>query len=153
MEQCLQISGSILTPSVSVLHSAAVPLAVYGEACLSRAPIWVAAGLFGLQGSCEKIVTAKKTAAGGLEVDSQLGQSGQSSLGGSLARKRYQRGYLFLRGKKQQIWVGRWLEDVIGPDNRTVRIHKPRPSAQKRTSPPSGLPSGNLISVSRVSIR
>jgi hypothetical protein len=41
-----------------------------------------------------------------------------------LARKRYQKGYLFLRGKKQQVWVGRWLEDVIGPDNKTVRIHK-----------------------------
>ena len=33
--------------------------------------------------------------------------------GGSLARRRFQRGRLFLRGKKQKVWVGRWREDVI----------------------------------------
>src|SRR5262245_35829274 len=33
--------------------------------------------------------------------------------GGSLARRRFQRGRLFLRGKKRKVWVGRWREDVI----------------------------------------
>jgi hypothetical protein len=33
LEQCILISGSIPTPSVGVLFSAAVPLAVYGEVC------------------------------------------------------------------------------------------------------------------------
>ena len=32
--------------------------------------------------------------------------------GGSLARRRYQKGSVFLRGKKDQVWVGRWREDV-----------------------------------------
>lgn len=41
-----------------------------------------------------------------------------------MARKRYQKGYLFVRGKKLQVWVGRWLEDVIGPDNKIIRVHK-----------------------------
>lgn len=41
-----------------------------------------------------------------------------------MARKRYQKGYLFLRGKKLQVWVGRWLEDVIGPGNKIIRVHK-----------------------------
>jgi integrase len=34
--------------------------------------------------------------------------------GGGLARRRYQRGRVFLRGKKgSEAWVGRWREDVI----------------------------------------
>jgi integrase len=33
--------------------------------------------------------------------------------GGSLARRRYQKGSVFLRGKKCPVWVGRWREDVI----------------------------------------
>src|SRR5712692_6279032 len=31
----------------------------------------------------------------------------------SMARRRYQRGRVFLRGKKKRVWVGRWREDVI----------------------------------------
>jgi hypothetical protein len=33
--------------------------------------------------------------------------------GGSLARRRFQKGSVFLRGKKNHVWVGRWREDVI----------------------------------------
>ena len=33
--------------------------------------------------------------------------------GGNLARRRFQKGRVFLRGKKNQVWVGRWREDVI----------------------------------------
>ena len=33
--------------------------------------------------------------------------------GGGLARRRYQQGRLFLRGKKNPVWVGRWREDEI----------------------------------------
>jgi len=39
--------------------------------------------------------------------------------GGSLARRRFQRGRLFLRGKKRKVWVGRWREDVI--ENGEIR--------------------------------
>ena len=43
--------------------------------------------------------------------------------GGSLARRRYQKGRVFLRGKKDQVWVGRWREDVI-EDGRIRRIER-----------------------------
>jgi integrase len=33
--------------------------------------------------------------------------------GGKLARRRYQKGRVFLRGKKNPVWVGRWREDVM----------------------------------------
>ena len=39
--------------------------------------------------------------------------------GGRLARRRYQKGRIFLRGKKNPVWVGRWREDVI--DNGNIR--------------------------------
>jgi hypothetical protein len=84
-------------------------------------------------------------------VDFQPGQSGQSSLGGNLARKRYQKGYLFLRGKKQQVWVGRWLEDVIGPDNKTIRIHKSEVIGTKADFPTKRLAQRELdIRLSRI---
>ena len=41
-----------------------------------------------------------------------------------MARRRYQRGSVFLRGKRNQVWVGRWREDVIGPDGSARRIRK-----------------------------
>lgn len=43
--------------------------------------------------------------------------------GGSLARRRFQKGRVFLRGKKKQVWVGRWREDVI-EDGRVRRIER-----------------------------
>ena len=39
--------------------------------------------------------------------------------GGSLARRRFQKGRVFLRGKKSPVWVGRWREDEI--ENGQVR--------------------------------
>jgi len=43
--------------------------------------------------------------------------------GGSLARRRYQKGRVFLRGKKNPVWVGRWREDEI-KDGRIRRIER-----------------------------
>lgn len=37
-----------------------------------------------------------------------------------MARRRYQKGSVFLRGKNP-VWVGRYREDVIGPDGKIVR--------------------------------
>lgn len=37
-----------------------------------------------------------------------------------MARKRYQTGSVFLRGKNP-VWIGRYREDVIGPDGKVVR--------------------------------
>ena len=42
----------------------------------------------------------------------------------SLARRRYQRGSLILRGKRVRLWVGRWLEDELQPDGSIKRAHK-----------------------------
>jgi integrase len=41
-----------------------------------------------------------------------------------MARKRYQRGCLRLRGKKEKVWVAKWREDVILPDGSTHRVQK-----------------------------
>lgn len=37
--------------------------------------------------------------------------------GGNLARRRFQKGRVFLRSKKNPVWVGRWREDVIEDDH------------------------------------
>ena len=39
-----------------------------------------------------------------------------------MARRRFQRGSVFLRGKRERVWVARWREDVIGVDNVTRRV-------------------------------
>lgn len=42
-----------------------------------------------------------------------------------MPRKRcYQQGSLFKRGRRKKVWVARWWEDVIGPDNRIERIRR-----------------------------
>lgn len=43
--------------------------------------------------------------------------------GGNLARRRFQKGRVFLRGKKNPVWVGRWYEDVI-ENGETRRIYR-----------------------------
>ena len=40
----------------------------------------------------------------------------------SMARRRYQTGCLFIRGKKRKVWVARWREDVIRPDGTLGRV-------------------------------
>ena len=40
-------------------------------------------------------------------------------------RKRcFQEGTLFKRGTRKKVWVGRWWEDVIGPDNQLARMRR-----------------------------
>lgn len=42
-----------------------------------------------------------------------------------LARRRFQKGSLFLRqNKRQPVWVGRWLEDEVGSDGTVHRVHR-----------------------------
>ncbi len=41
-----------------------------------------------------------------------------------MARRRYQRGYLFSRGRRASVWVGRWREDVIRSDGSVKRIKR-----------------------------
>jgi integrase len=41
-----------------------------------------------------------------------------------MARRRFQRGVLRLRGKRQKVWVGMWREDVLLTDGSVKRIRK-----------------------------
>src|SRR5262249_25876267 len=47
-----------------------------------------------------------------------------SHQGESMARKRYQRGCLRLRGKKEKQWVAMWREDVIETDGSVRRVRR-----------------------------
>ena len=51
-----------------------------------------------------------------------------------MARKRFQKGTLFLRGKNP-VWVGRYREDVIGPDGQVRRERKAIVLGTKREYP------------------
>jgi integrase len=39
-------------------------------------------------------------------------------------KQRFQRGSIFKRGKRNKVWVARFLEDVIGPDGTVKRIRR-----------------------------
>ena len=39
-----------------------------------------------------------------------------------MARRRYQRGCLFKRGKRRKVWIARWREDVLREDGKVGRI-------------------------------
>jgi integrase len=41
-----------------------------------------------------------------------------------MARRRYQKGRVFLRGQKERVWVGRWREDVVQTDGSVRRIER-----------------------------
>jgi len=49
-----------------------------------------------------------------------------------MARRRYQRGRVFLRGKKKPVWVGRWREDLIQADGNTLRVERSVTLGEKR---------------------
>src|SRR5207249_10003348 len=42
----------------------------------------------------------------------------------TVARRRYQSGCLFKRGKRRKVWIARWREDVIRPDGSLGRIQR-----------------------------
>jgi integrase len=56
-----------------------------------------------------------------------------------LARRRYQKGTLFLRGKREKVWVGRWLEDELQPDGTVERVHKSEVLGTLKDFPPKRL--------------
>jgi hypothetical protein len=41
-----------------------------------------------------------------------------------MARKRYQNGRVFLKGKKEEKWVGRYREDVVEITGTTRRVRR-----------------------------
>ncbi len=59
-----------------------------------------------------------------------------------MARRRYQKGRVVLRGKAHPVWVGRWREDVIGADGVTRRIERSEILGSKSEIPRSGSRSG-----------
>src|ERR1017187_9531400 len=44
--------------------------------------------------------------------------------GGTMVRRRFQRGSLFKRGKRQKVWVARWWEDVINADGTMGKMRR-----------------------------
>ena len=52
-----------------------------------------------------------------------------------MARRRFQKGRIFLRGKKIPVWVRRWREDVIGKDGTVRRVERSDVLASKRELP------------------
>jgi hypothetical protein len=44
--------------------------------------------------------------------------------GGTMVRRRFQRGSLFKRGKREKVWVARWWEDVINADGTMGRMRR-----------------------------
>lgn len=53
----------------------------------------------------------------------------------SLARRRFQRGSVYERGKRERVWVARWREDCIGPDNQVHRVSRKEVLGSKRDFP------------------
>jgi hypothetical protein len=51
-----------------------------------------------------------------------------------MARRRFQRGQLLLRGKKRPVWVGRWREDII-ENGQILRVQKCRILGSKADYP------------------
>jgi len=52
-----------------------------------------------------------------------------------MARRRYQRGSVVLRGKRQPVWVGRWREDVIDAAGQVRRVRKNEVLGSKKSFP------------------
>jgi len=44
--------------------------------------------------------------------------------GGSMARRRYQKGRVFLRGTRKRVWVGRWREVLVLADGTVRRVER-----------------------------
>jgi integrase len=55
--------------------------------------------------------------------------------GESMARRRYQKGRVILRGKAHPVWVGRWREDVIEADGTIKRVERSEILGTKRELP------------------
>jgi len=60
---------------------------------------------------------------------------GSSRKENSMARKRYQRGGVFLKGKLKDKWVGRFREDVVAVDGKVSRVRRTVILGSKRELP------------------
>src|SRR5437867_6713971 len=72
---------------------------------------------------------------------------GLSGIEDSMARKRYQHGRVFLKGKKQEKWVGRYREDVVEMDGNTRRVRRSVILGTKRELPTKRLAERRLDAI------
>jgi integrase len=68
-----------------------------------------------------QIVPGEKQAVPSGTLHAPIGPSRNEN---SMARKRYQRGRVFLEGKKKDKWAGRYREDVMEIDGKTRRVRR-----------------------------
>jgi len=87
----------------------------------------------------ESLSTARKNGVPSCEHDFDklaaqrpVGSSGNEN---SMARKRYQRGGVFLKGKLKEKWVGRFREDVVALDGKVTRVRRTVILGSKRELP------------------
>ena len=73
-----------------------------------------------------------------------VGASGKEN---SMARKRYQNGRVFLKGKKEEKWVGRYREDVADITGTTKRIRRSVILGTKRELPTKRLAERRLATI------
>ena len=73
-----------------------------------------------------------------------VGTSGKEN---SMARKRYQHGRVFLKGKKKEKWVGRYREDVADITGTTKRIRRSVILGTKRELPTKRLAERRLAAI------
>jgi integrase len=57
-------------------------------------------------------------------LGSDTEQAKRTIEGGTMVRRRFQRGSLFKRGKREKVWVARWWEDVINADGTMGRMRR-----------------------------
>ena len=58
-------------------------------------------------------------------LNSDIGKGGRANYSKErkgMARSQYQKGCLFVRGKRRKVWVARWREDVILADGSMNRV-------------------------------
>ena len=73
-----------------------------------------------------------------------VGTSGKEN---SMARKRYQNGRVFLKGKKEEKWVGRYREDVVDITGTTRRVRRSVILGTKRELPTKRLAERRLAAI------
>src|SRR6202521_4540693 len=73
-----------------------------------------------------------------------IGPSGKEN---AVARKRYQHGRVFLKGKKKEKWVGRYREDVVEITGTTKRIRRSVILGTKRELPTKRLAERGLAAI------
>jgi hypothetical protein len=56
------------------------------------------------------------------KLDSDARKTGRANGKGKMARRRYQFGCLFVRGKRLKVWVARWRERVLNSNGNMSTI-------------------------------